>query len=509
MRRTDPRRACADRAGHRARGLHLVATAALALSGCAPRAETDAATLPPDRPFLGVLVLDESSEQRFRLALPADAVAVTIELECSDADLALDAQLGETLPDAREDADFSLDAESGRARLAIDRFSEPALTGGVLALRVAWESAARPHSTTRELDDLPYTLRARVHRARRDGALAPGLDVTGELGRDCGGFRSYALDVPAGVETLRFDLLDTDGDLDLLAQAGAPILALGATVALAQHPYGRESLVVQRDAEHARRAETWWIDVVDPQDSERDARFRLRASFNPEPGADLLALPALTGPRAPALVPAELACVVELETDHGVGSGTLVGAEGWILTNAHVVEGRELPGDDVVVAVCLDATRPPVEMFRGSVEFVDAVTDLALVRIRTGFYGQPLPPDYEFPTLACARGALPAIGANLRIAGYPLTGGQGTRVSISLTRGIVAGYDRAASGVLLKTDAEITNGNSGGAALDDAGQLVGVPSATVENGSGQIGYVHPLELLPEDWIRACGMRFRR
>lgn len=489
------------------------AAAALALASvlaaCAAHggAEPAPATLPPDRPYLGVLVLDEASAQDFRLALPADTVAVTVELECSDADLSLDAQLGETVPEERADADFSVEAESGRARLAIDRFSDPVLAGDVLALRVAWRSAARPRSTSRELDDLPYTLRARLHRARKDGALAPGHDVSAEVGRDCGGFRSYALEVPAGVETLRLDLLDTDGDLDLLARAGAPIVTLGPSVELAQHPYGRETLVVHREADAVARAETWWIDVVDPQDSERDQRFRLRASFAADPPADLLQLPALTGPRAPEVVPAELLAVVELETDHGVGSGTLVSADGWILTNAHVVEGRELPGDDVVVAVCLDPTRPPVEMFRGHVEFEDTVTDLALVRVRAGFYGQPLPPGYRFPELRGAQGELPPIGTNLRIAGYPLTGGQGTRVSISLTRGIVAGYDRGPGGVLLKTDAEITNGNSGGAALDDAGRLVGVPSATVENGSGQIGYVHPLALLPAEWIAASGLRF--
>jgi S1-C subfamily serine protease len=56
----------------------------------------------------------------------------------------------------------------------------------------------------------------------------------------------------------------------------------------------------------------------------------------------------------------------------------------------------------------------------------------------------------------------------------------------------------------LKTDAEITNGNSGGAALDERGRLVGVPSATVENRSGQIGYVQPLTALPAEWRRSLG-----
>jgi S1-C subfamily serine protease len=52
---------------------------------------------------------------------------------------------------------------------------------------------------------------------------------------------------------------------------------------------------------------------------------------------------------------------------------------------------------------------------------------------------------------------------------------------------------------LIKTDAEITSGNSGGAALDEHGRLIGVPSSVVENGSGQIGYVHPIESMPGEW----------
>jgi S1-C subfamily serine protease len=72
-------------------------------------------------------------------------------------------------------------------------------------------------------------------------------------------------------------------------------------------------------------------------------------------------------------------------------------------------------------------------------------------------------------------------------------------VTITATRGIVSGFERADFGRLIKTDAEITRGNSGGAAIDERGLLIGVPSSTVENGSGQIGYVHPIDALPPSW----------
>src|SRR5262249_9768814 len=156
-----------------------------ACSACGPRLPAGArepATLPADRPYLGTLVLDEESEQFFRLALPPDALAVAIELESSDADLALEAKLDAVPPLAREDGDFSATTDAGRARIVIDRFTEPALAGDVLTLRVAWESRARPRSSTRELDDLPFTLRARVHRARSDGELALGRDAQAVVG---------------------------------------------------------------------------------------------------------------------------------------------------------------------------------------------------------------------------------------------------------------------------------------------------------------------------------------
>jgi len=123
------------------------------------------------------------------------------------------------------------------------------------------------------------------------------------------------------------------------------------------------------------------------------------------------------------------------------------------------------------------------------------------VQVTSGLYGQPLPAGYELPALALGEARSLAIGEPLWLVGYPATGGTGSRVTISATRGIVSGYENADFGRLVKTDAEITRGNSGGAAIDERGLLVGVPSSTVENGSGQIGYVHPIDALPEAWLR--------
>jgi len=268
------------------------------------------------------------------------------------------------------------------------------------------------------------------------------------------------------------------------------------------HVYGGETLILGSRSGKALRDGAWFVDVVAPLDDERSVRFELLATLSADPPAELLALPALASASsraAPELARA-LAAVVELSTEDASGSGTFVGDTGWILTNAHVVEGAlGRPVDEVVIACTLAPEHPAVELFRGVVEQYDPERDLALVRVAKGFYGQPIPGDYRFPTLELADTDTLLVGAPLWLVGYPATGGEGSRVTIHATRGIVAGFEHGSVGNLIKTDASITQGNSGGAAVDADGKLVGIPTSTVENGSGQSGFVRPIGLLPPAW----------
>jgi S1-C subfamily serine protease len=240
--------------------------------------------------------------------------------------------------------------------------------------------------------------------------------------------------------------------------------------------------------------------VVDAFDEERPIDFAVLAEFDAAPPAAVLAIPALHASIGNEPLGRALSAVVEITTDDSSGSGTLLTSDGWILTNAHVVE--DLGGDpvqEVVVGLTLDPALPPVELFRAVVREVDKQRDMALLKITSGFYRQPIPKEVVLPTLTMDATEHPAIGDVLFLVGYPSTGGRGSRVTISATRGIVSGYDTSAFGAVLKTDAEITNGNSGGAALDAQGRLIGIPTSTVENGSGQIGYVHPISAMPAKW----------
>jgi S1-C subfamily serine protease len=94
----------------------------------------------------------------------------------------------------------------------------------------------------------------------------------------------------------------------------------------------------------------------------------------------------------------------------------------------------------------------------------------------------------------------PDIGDPLWIVGYPSLGGTGSRVSIHCAHGVLSGFDQEESGLVFKTDAAVISGNSGGAALDDRGRLIGVPSANVSDGnSGIVGIVTPIAILPAEW----------
>jgi S1-C subfamily serine protease len=167
---------------------------------------------------------------------------------------------------------------------------------------------------------------------------------------------------------------------------------------------------------------------------------------------------------------------------------------------AEVAEGGA-EKDPVVIGMTIDPRQPTRELFRGKVILFDKKLDLALAQITCGLYRQPLPKGYRFPTIPLGDSAAMEIGDTVSTLGFPLVGGSIGRVSVTLTRGVVSGYERAPIGTLIKTDAGIGPGNSGGAALDSQWRLIGVP--TYENVNpdavSRMSYLHPIALMPEAW----------
>ena len=85
------------------------------------------------------------------------------------------------------------------------------------------------------------------------------------------------------------------------------------------------------------------------------------------------------------------------------------------------------------------------------------------------------------------------------ILGYPWIGSGLSRPYFTVTRGILSGGERTPRGLLLKTDAVISGGGSGGAVTDGSWKLLGLPAFVVSEDGGQLGYFIPVDRLPRDW----------
>ena len=162
------------------------------------------------------------------------------------------------------------------------------------------------------------------------------------------------------------------------------------------------------------------------------------------------------------------------QTATSVGSGVVFDANGWILTNHHVVDGAE----NLTVRLADGRTFP------AKVYGTDTLTDLAIVKVdATGL-----------PTAALGDSSTLKPGETVIAIGNPL--GEYTN---SVTTGVVSGLNRAidlSTGSLddlIQTDAAINPGNSGGPLLDVAGNVIGINTA--EAGSAQgIGFAIPVNL---------------
>lgn len=174
----------------------------------------------------------------------------------------------------------------------------------------------------------------------------------------------------------------------------------------------------------------------------------------------------------------------------GQGSGVVWDDQGHVVTNHHVVETA---GDNGQIVVMIGNHAYPATLV-GS----DAATDLAVIQL------QEIPKGLA----AIARGDSTAleVGADVMAIGSPLG------LSGSVTTGIVSALDRPVStGQIdnslivtnaIQTSAPLNPGNSGGALVDSAGQLIGINSSIATLGSSEgtagsigIGFAIPVQLV--------------
>ncbi|MCC6172640.1 MAG: trypsin-like peptidase domain-containing protein [Gammaproteobacteria bacterium] len=172
----------------------------------------------------------------------------------------------------------------------------------------------------------------------------------------------------------------------------------------------------------------------------------------------------------------ELAPRYRQRIERSLGSGVIVDAEGHIVTNHHVIA---------------DADSIRVQLADGRVADArivgrDPDTDLALLRIDLG----------RLPVMPLGRSDLLRVGDVVLAIGNPIG------LSQTVTQGIVSATGRGQLGVatfenFIQTDAPINVGNSGGALINAAGELVGINTAVIGKNLGVegIGFAIPVNLV--------------
>ncbi len=170
--------------------------------------------------------------------------------------------------------------------------------------------------------------------------------------------------------------------------------------------------------------------------------------------------------------------------ESSLGSGVIVSADGYILTNNHVVAGesgrislRDLPQITVGLA---DNREFPAKIIG-----VDPPTDLALLKIDARDL-RPIPWGDS---------------SRLKVAEWVLAIGNPFQLNQTVTLGIVSAIGRRNLGVsayedFIQTDAAINPGNSGGALVNGRGELVGINTAIFSESGGYqgIGFAVPSNL---------------
>jgi len=163
---------------------------------------------------------------------------------------------------------------------------------------------------------------------------------------------------------------------------------------------------------------------------------------------------------------------------NSLGSGVIVEAGGFIVTNNHVIKN----GNDY--RVVLHDKRE----FKAKLLLQDPKTDLAILKID--------PKGEDLPSLKLGDSDKVEVGDLVLAIGNPFGVGQ------TVTSGIVSALARNRVGVssyqfFIQTDAAINPGNSGGALIDMRGQLVGINTAiyTRSGGSNGIGFAIPVNMV--------------
>jgi serine protease Do len=157
----------------------------------------------------------------------------------------------------------------------------------------------------------------------------------------------------------------------------------------------------------------------------------------------------------------------QAQKETALGSGVMVSADGYIITNHHVVDGAE------EISVDLNDRRHFDAKLIGS----DSPSDLAVLKIQAS----------DLPVLSLGDSDKVRVGDICLAVGNPLGIGETVTMGIISAKGRKTGLSDGSFEDFLQTDAAINQGNSGGALVNTQGELIGINSQILSTSGGSIG----------------------
>jgi Do/DeqQ family serine protease len=155
------------------------------------------------------------------------------------------------------------------------------------------------------------------------------------------------------------------------------------------------------------------------------------------------------------------------QVQRGLGSGVIVSNDGYILTNNHVIDN----------ATKIDVELSDRRIVTGKLIGADPASDLAVVKID----------EKNLPVLPIGDSNVMRVGDVVLAVGNPLGVGQTVTMGIVSAKSRSTGLGDGSYEDFLQTDAPINQGNSGGALVNTAGELVGINSQILSPSGGNIG----------------------
>jgi S1-C subfamily serine protease len=190
------------------------------------------------------------------------------------------------------------------------------------------------------------------------------------------------------------------------------------------------------------------------------------------------------------------------------GSAVIIRSDGIVVTNRHVITDArsQQTFDEIHLSLSTDEAQSalPPKTYRLNLLLTNAKYDLALLRIKPDASGMATRSGV-FPFIELADSQAVKLLDDLIIIGYPEKGGT----SVTLSEGVIEGKDTL--GNWIKTDARVIHGNSGGAAVNRDGKLIGIPTKVeaddqeidkdgdgfpdAKRSYGAVGYLRPANLV--------------